>query len=178
MTCGSKRKEPSVPDGVQIEGDQARRRGRRRSACGPQARDIAQTPARLDRGVEGPWARGAEPQARAEAWARKLKPLQAADEKRSAIASLVNRPCLRAFWFALGAPEPRPPPCMRQRFLPCTAGELHAPPERVLAPHRGLASIGPVFLMFAHACAFRLAAAAPCPRSEPKAEWSLCAASS
>jgi hypothetical protein len=35
---------------------------------------------------------------------------------------------------------------MRQRFLPCTAGEPHAPPERV-APQRGLASIGPVFLM-------------------------------
>src|SRR5882672_7818373 len=73
---------------------------------------------------------------------------------------------------------PCAPPCMRQRFLPCAAGERHAPPERVLAPQRGLASIGPVFLMFAHACAFRLAAAAPCPRSEPKAEWSLCAASS
>jgi hypothetical protein len=36
---------------------------------------------------------------------------------------------------------------MRQRFLPCTAGERHAPPERVLAPQRGLASIGPVLLM-------------------------------
>jgi len=75
---------------------------------------------------------------------RKLKPLQAADEKRSAIASLVNRPCLRAFWFALGAPDPCAPPCMRQRFLPCTAGERHAPAQRVLAPQRGLASIGPV----------------------------------
>jgi len=36
---------------------------------------------------------------------------------------------------------------MRQRFLPCTAGERHVAPERVLAPQRGLASIGPVFLM-------------------------------
>jgi hypothetical protein len=36
---------------------------------------------------------------------------------------------------------------MRQRFLPFTAGERQAPPQRVLAPQRGLASIGPVFLM-------------------------------
>src|SRR3954469_630418 len=65
---------------------------------------------------------------------------------RSVIASPVNRPCLRAFWFAFGAPDPCALPCMRQRFLPCTAGERHAPPERVLAPQRGLASIGPVLL--------------------------------
>jgi hypothetical protein len=32
---------------------------------------------------------------------------------------------------------------MRQRFLPRTAGERHVPPERVLAPQRRLASIGP-----------------------------------
>jgi hypothetical protein len=63
---------------------------------------------------------------------------------RSAIASLVNRPCRRAFWFALGAPDPGAPPCMRQRFLPRTAGERHRPPERIFAPQRGLASIGPV----------------------------------
>jgi hypothetical protein len=63
---------------------------------------------------------------------------------RSAIASLVNRPCVRAFRFALGAPDPFAPPCMRQRFLPRTAGEQHAPPERVLAPQRRLASIGPI----------------------------------
>jgi hypothetical protein len=36
---------------------------------------------------------------------------------------------------------------MRQRFLPRTAGERHAPLERVLAPQRGLASIGPAFLV-------------------------------
>jgi hypothetical protein len=36
---------------------------------------------------------------------------------------------------------------MRQRLLPFTDGERHAPPQRVLAPHRGLASIGPVFRM-------------------------------
>jgi hypothetical protein len=35
---------------------------------------------------------------------------------------------------------------MRQRFLPCTAGARQAPPQRVLAPQRGLASIGRVFL--------------------------------
>jgi hypothetical protein len=36
---------------------------------------------------------------------------------------------------------------MRQRFLPLTAGERHAPLARVLASQRGLASIGPVVLM-------------------------------
>jgi hypothetical protein len=36
---------------------------------------------------------------------------------------------------------------MRQRLLPLTVGERHAPPERVLAPQRRLASIGPEFLM-------------------------------
>lgn len=66
---------------------------------------------------------------------------------RSAIASPVNRPCLRAFRLALGAPDPGAPPCMRQRVLPCTAGARHARAVRVLAPQRGLASIGPVCLM-------------------------------
>jgi hypothetical protein len=33
---------------------------------------------------------------------------------------------------------------MRQRFLPRIAGQQHVPPERVLAPQRGLASIGPI----------------------------------
>jgi hypothetical protein len=36
---------------------------------------------------------------------------------------------------------------MRHRFLPLTAGERHAPPQRVLAPQRRFASIGPVLLM-------------------------------
>jgi hypothetical protein len=45
---------------------------------------------------------------------------------------------------ALGGPDPGAPPCMRQRFLPRTAGERHKPPERILAPQRGLASIGAV----------------------------------
>lgn len=66
---------------------------------------------------------------------------------RSTIASLVNRPCLRAFLFAFGAPDPFAPPCMRQRRLPRTAGARHAPLERVLAPQRGLTSIGLVVLV-------------------------------
>ena len=45
---------------------------------------------------------------------------------------------------ATGAPDPGAPPCMRQRLLPLTAGDMQGLPERVLAPHRGLASIGPV----------------------------------
>jgi len=44
----------------------------------------------------------------------------------------------------VGGPEPGAPPCMRQRFLPRTAGARHALPERILAPQRGLASIGAV----------------------------------
>jgi hypothetical protein len=54
---------------------------------------------------------------------------------------------LRAFRFRLGAPDFAAPPCMRQRRLPRTAGERHDAPARVLAPHRGLASIGPVRLI-------------------------------
>ena len=53
-------------------------------------------------------------------------------------------PCWRALWLPLGGPDPGAPPCMRQRFLPRTAGERHKPPERILAPQRGLASIGAV----------------------------------
>jgi len=63
---------------------------------------------------------------------------------RSAIASPVKRPCRRAFWFPLGAPDPGAPPCMRQRRLPRSAGERHDPQQRVFAPQRGLACIGPV----------------------------------
>lgn len=64
---------------------------------------------------------------------------------RSAMASWVNRPCRRALWFPFCAPEPCAPPCMRQRDLPRTAAERHDPPERVLAPQRGLVSIGRIF---------------------------------
>jgi hypothetical protein len=63
---------------------------------------------------------------------------------RSAIASPVNRPRRRAFWFPPGAPDPGAPPCMRQRLLPRTAGERHDPQQRVFAPQRGLARIGPI----------------------------------
>src|SRR5258705_12772717 len=85
MTCGSKRKEPSIPDGVQIDGDQACRRGRRRPACGPQAWDIAplhdRTKASKAHGPEG-LNRKPGPSL----GPRKLKPLPAADQKRSALA--------------------------------------------------------------------------------------------
>jgi hypothetical protein len=43
-----------------------------------------------------------------------------------------------------GAPDPGAPPCIRQRLFPLTAGDIHGLPERVLAPQRGLESIGPV----------------------------------
>jgi len=42
------------------------------------------------------------------------------------------------------APLPAAPPCMRQRFLPWTAGDRQGRPERVLAPQRRLESIGSV----------------------------------
>ncbi len=64
--------------------------------------------------------------------------------RRRSIASRVYSPCLSAFLFRRGAPDPAAPPCMRQRFLPLTAGDMHGFPDRVLAPQRGLASIGPV----------------------------------
>lgn len=67
--------------------------------------------------------------------------------RRSAIASRVNRPCLRAFRLARGAPEPAAPPCMRQRFRPRMTGARQGLPLRVLAPQRGLACIGPICLM-------------------------------
>jgi hypothetical protein len=63
---------------------------------------------------------------------------------RSAIAALVNKPCLRAFWFLLGTPDFGTPPCMRQRLLPRTAGARHDPPARIFAPQRGLVSIATV----------------------------------
>ena len=64
------------------------------------------------------------------------------------MASRVNSPCLRAFLLPLGAPDPGAPPCMRHRFLPWTAGDLHGLPERVLAPQRVLESIGPVLRLW------------------------------
>jgi hypothetical protein len=50
---------------------------------------------------------------------------------------------LQCIWLPRGAPDGAPP-CIRQRFLPCTAGDMQGLPERVLAPQRGLDSIGPV----------------------------------
>src|SRR5258708_2514894 len=64
--------------------------------------------------------------------------------RRSAITSRVKNPCLSAFLLPRGAPDPGAPPCMRQRFLPLTAGDRQGLPERVLAPQRWLESIGPV----------------------------------
>jgi hypothetical protein len=49
-----------------------------------------------------------------------------------------------AFLLPRGAPGPAAPPCMWQRFLPWTDGDLQGLPERVLAPQRGLEGIGPV----------------------------------
>jgi hypothetical protein len=44
-----------------------------------------------------------------------------------------------------GAPDPAAPPCIRQRFLPATAGDdLHGLPDRDFAPQRRATSIGPV----------------------------------
>ena len=64
--------------------------------------------------------------------------------RRSWMASRVYRPCLSAFLLPRGAPDPGAPPCMRQRFLPLTAGDLQGLPDRVLAPQRRLESIGAV----------------------------------
>jgi hypothetical protein len=60
------------------------------------------------------------------------------------MASLVYRPCLRAFLLPSGAPDPDAPPCIRQRFFWLTAGDMQDLPERVVAPQRGLDNIGPV----------------------------------
>ena len=62
----------------------------------------------------------------------------------STIAFRLNRPCLRAFWFSLGAPVSGAPPCMRQRRLPRSAGEQHDAPARIFAQRRRLVSIGAV----------------------------------
>ena len=64
--------------------------------------------------------------------------------RRSAFLSRVNRPCLSAFLFPSGAPDPGAPPCIRQRRFPLTAGDRQNPPRRFRAPQRGLESIGSV----------------------------------
>jgi len=50
---------------------------------------------------------------------------------------------LSAFLLPHGAPDPGAPPCIRQRRLPLTAGDRQGRPERVFAPQRKLARIGP-----------------------------------
>jgi len=64
--------------------------------------------------------------------------------RRSSMALRVCNPCFSAFLLPRGAPDPGAPPCMRQRLFPLTAGDMHGLPDRVLAPQRGLDSIGPV----------------------------------
>ncbi len=57
--------------------------------------------------------------------------------RRFKIRWRVYRPLFNAFWLPRGAPLPVAPPCMRQRFLPATAGDMRGLPERVFAPQRG-----------------------------------------
>lgn len=64
--------------------------------------------------------------------------------RRSSITSRLRCPCLSAFLLPRSAPDPAPPPCIRHRMVPLTAGDLHGPPALVRAPQRGLASIGAV----------------------------------
>ena len=61
--------------------------------------------------------------------------------RRSAKASLVYWPHFSALLLPVGAPDPGAPPCMRQRFLPLTAGAWQGVLRRVLAPQRGLSCI-------------------------------------
>lgn len=68
----------------------------------------------------------------------------ACTRRRLTFASRVKRPCLRAFLFPSGAPDPGAPPCIRQRRFPLTAGDRQNPPRRFRAPQRGLESIGSV----------------------------------
>lgn len=51
---------------------------------------------------------------------------------------------MRALVLLAGAPEPRAPPCIRQRPLPDTFGDLQDVPDLVIAPHFAEASIGAV----------------------------------
>ena len=49
--------------------------------------------------------------------------------RRSSMASRVDGPCVSAFLLPRGAPAPGAPPCIRQRFLPRTAGARQGAPE-------------------------------------------------
>ena len=69
-----------------------------------------------------------------------------------------------------GAPDPGAPPCIRQRRLPLTAGDLHGLPERVLAPAGTRQHRTGVTEMFAnHLCA--CAAAEPVYASVRRRCW-------
>ena len=62
--------------------------------------------------------------------------------RRSATASSVSAPCFHMpLASPFGAPDPLPPPCIRQTFLPFTAGEPHDLPCRVRAWQRGAVCI-------------------------------------
>jgi transposase len=86
MTCGSKRKEPSVSDGVQVEGDQACRGG---EGVLPVARKLGIPRKILHDWIKAWKAHGPEGLNRKpgpKPGPRKLKPLQAEETKRSALA--------------------------------------------------------------------------------------------
>jgi hypothetical protein len=57
------------------------------------------------------------------------------------MALRLYKPCFRAFLLPRGAPDPKAPPCIRQRFFPLTAGDMQDLPDRVFAPQRGLDNI-------------------------------------
>ncbi len=57
---------------------------------------------------------------------------------RCSMASRAKCPCFSAFLLPFGAPDPGAPPCIRQRLLPLTAGDMHGMPARVFAPQREL----------------------------------------
>jgi len=64
--------------------------------------------------------------------------------RRPAIALRVYVPWRKALRLPRGAPDPAAPPCILHRCLHRTAGDLQGCPDRVFAPQRALASIGPV----------------------------------
>jgi len=68
----------------------------------------------------------------------------ACNVRRCSMASPVYWPLFTAFLLPRGAPDPGAPPCILHRVFPPTAGDLQGLPDLVLAPHRGLASIGTV----------------------------------
>src|SRR3979411_551081 len=69
----------------------------------------------------------------------------AANSRRSAMASAVKRPCLKAWLLPVGAPGDAPP-CIRQRPF-VIAGEWHGVPVLVRARQRGLKCMGNLLCM-------------------------------